>query len=390
MKTVTIWGWICYAPLVTLSQALQPPVSPQGRSIQGPCFYGPQVEWRSRQEVCRPPARCFADVGGSGEDGFEGSMPKATAAAIQGLHPPDSPEASRGAEEEDDDDDDDDGDGEGDGDDDDESVSVLDQYTGRDGYVTSELLRGEGADEHGGGSEGGVGSEREEEVEEDLDTGAQMFREFLQAPARQRRHLLRDLLSPKILGDEKPTGLDRADLVDEEHMYNFLVDIRLSQKAVKSGRITRYRSMMVVGDLKGLVGYGYGKSSTVHGAVERARRRALKDLIYIPRYREHTIYAPSEATVTETKVMLWPRPRGFGVVANDMLFQVCELIGLMDVSIKVLGRKNRFNTIKALFEALEKIPTPLEQAEEQGVYMRERACLPKKRLQSLLGTGRAL
>lgn len=68
---------------------------------------------------------------------------------------------------------------------------------------------------------------------------------------------------------------------------------------------------------------------------------------------------------------MWPRSRGFGIVANPVLYGCCDLIGIRDVSIKVIGSKNRFNMIKGFFAALESIRSALEIAEEKGIYMRE-------------------
>lgn len=71
---------------------------------------------------------------------------------------------------------------------------------------------------------------------------------------------------------------------------------------------------------------------------------------------------------------MWPRSRGFGLHCNDLLFQVCELVGVQDISIKVIGSRSKFNTVHAFFEALENTKSALEAAEEKGVYLRER-CL---------------
>lgn len=73
---------------------------------------------------------------------------------------------------------------------------------------------------------------------------------------------------------------------------------------------------------------------------------------------------------------MWPRSYGFGVRANDVLFEVCSRIGIQDISIKVIGSRNRFNMIKAFFAALESTKSALEIAEEKGIYMREK-CLFK-------------
>lgn len=71
---------------------------------------------------------------------------------------------------------------------------------------------------------------------------------------------------------------------------------------------------------------------------------------------------------------MWPRSRGFGVVANPVLRSCCDVTGIRDISVKVIGSTNRFNMMKAFFAALESIRSALEIAEEKKVYMRE-VCL---------------
>ena len=64
--------------------------------------------------------------------------------------------------------------------------------------------------------------------------------------------------------------------------------------------------------VQGIVGFGLGKSSTIQGAINRARQLALKNLITIPLYRQHTIYEAASAKVTATKVVharLAPLPK---------------------------------------------------------------------------------
>lgn len=61
---------------------------------------------------------------------------------------------------------------------------------------------------------------------------------------------MREILSPRILDDLERWTVDRASDIDPSDFHDFLVDIRASQKVVKSGRIVRYRAMVVVGDLK--------------------------------------------------------------------------------------------------------------------------------------------
>lgn len=129
---------------------------------------------------------------------------------------------------------------------------------------------------------------------------------------------MKKLLSPSALGDQEDMAKDLSDLIDWRDFYDYVVDVRHSQKAVKTGAIMRYRAMLTTGNLhviyffvilniienlKGIVGFGLGKSSTVHGAIAKARKIALRNIIAVPIYRGHTIYQAAGAKVTKTKVI---------------------------------------------------------------------------------------
>lgn len=64
------------------------------------------------------------------------------------------------------------------------------------------------------------------------------------------RHLLNEILSPRSLDESEQIGIDKGDMVKASDFADFLVDVRTSQKAVQSGRILRYRAMMVVGNFQ--------------------------------------------------------------------------------------------------------------------------------------------
>lgn len=125
-------------------------------------------------------------------------------------------------------------------------------------------------------------------------------------------------------------------------------------RVVKGGRRLRFRATVVIGDRKGRVGYGIGKSTEVQAAIQKAVTKAKKNLIKIPLYKgsiPHTIQTKFKAAV----VFLKPAGEGTGVIAGGAVRKMLDLAGVRNVLSKSLGSNNRLNTTKATFQALSKL-----------------------------------
>ena len=83
----------------------------------------------------------------------------------------------------------------------------------------------------------------------------------------------------------------------------------------KGGRQLRFRVSIVIGDQKGRVGFGIGKSSEVMTGVQKAIADAKRNLINVPVF-EDTIPHAITAKFKASKVLLFPAPEGKGVIAG--------------------------------------------------------------------------
>jgi ribosomal protein S5 len=77
-------------------------------------------------------------------------------------------------------------------------------------------------------------------------------------------------------------------------------------------------------------------------AIFKAVRFAILDSINIPLYRGHTVYYPSKTKFVRTKISIFPRPLDFGITASPILTEACELLGINDITVKVLLRPAQF------------------------------------------------
>lgn len=138
-------------------------------------------------------------------------------------------------------------------------------------------------------------------------------------------------------------------------------------KVVKGGQKPSFSVIVIAGDEKGRVGFGFGKAKEVIEAQKKAARSARENLIRIPLRDGRTIHHISEAKSGSGKVLIRPAPPGTGVIAGGIMRSVFELLGIRDVVAKSLGSTNPHNMIKATLTALQNSFPPRVIAEKRGM-----------------------
>ena len=64
---------------------------------------------------------------------------------------------------------------------------------------------------------------------------------------------------------------------------------------------------------------------------------------------------------------MMPSPSGSGRQCNDIIDAICELAGIRDLKAKVTGSHHPHNTVRAVFEAFERMQTPAAVAARRGM-----------------------
>lgn len=128
-------------------------------------------------------------------------------------------------------------------------------------------------------------------------------------------------------------------------------------RVTKGGKRMRFRTLTVIGNRKGRVGFGLAKGVDVAGAIAKATTQARKALITVPLVKETIPYSVL-AKYRAAEVLLKPAPRGTGVKAGGAVRAVLELAGVPNVTAKILGSNNKINNVKATFAALKKLKAP--------------------------------
>ena len=108
-----------------------------------------------------------------------------------------------------------------------------------------------------------------------------------------------------------------------------IVHIRRVAKVTKGGKNFHFTALVVVGNMKGKVGAGLGKSNEVPDAIRKAVEKAKKSIIEVPRNGttiNHEVYAK----YLSSQVMIRPASSGTGVIAGAAVRSVLELAGIKD------------------------------------------------------------
>lgn len=151
----------------------------------------------------------------------------------------------------------------------------------------------------------------------------------------------------------------------ESELTEKVLYINRCSKVVKGGRKFSFSALILVGDSKGRVGYGFAKANELTDAIRKGGESARKNMIQCP-MEGSTI--PHEIIVhwDGATVLLKPAPAGTGVIAGSKVRAVLELAGLKDVMAKNLGSSNPINQVKATFEAIERLLTRPEIKRRRG------------------------
>ena len=137
-----------------------------------------------------------------------------------------------------------------------------------------------------------------------------------------------------------------------------LVAINRITKVVKGGRRFGFAALMVVGNQKGSVGIGQGKSKQVPDAIKKANEMARRKLTHIPLREGRTIHHDVRAKDGAGRIILRAASKGTGIIAGGPVRAVCEVLGVKDIVAKSMGTSNAHNVIRATMKALLKQNSP--------------------------------
>lgn len=163
----------------------------------------------------------------------------------------------------------------------------------------------------------------------------------------------------------------KSDLIEK------VVYVNRCAKVVKGGRRFSFSALIVVGDQKGCVGYGFGKANEVADAIKKGTEMARHNMIQIC-LDKHTIPHEVEGNFGGGRVILRPASPGTGLIAGGGVRAVVEAVGIRDILSKSLGSSNMANVVKATLNGLRQLRHRAQIMQSRGLIatVSEKSTLP--------------
>ena len=150
-----------------------------------------------------------------------------------------------------------------------------------------------------------------------------------------------------------------------------VIDIGIVQKQTDAGEITRFKAIVVIGNMDGYVGIGAGKARQLRFAIQKAIQDAKLKIIPVKRGcgswecrcgEPHSLPFTVRGKSGSVEVILKPAPKGTGLVIGDIGKKVLKYAGIKDIWSRTRGEtRTSYNFAMAVYNALKmtyKIVTP--------------------------------
>lgn len=162
----------------------------------------------------------------------------------------------------------------------------------------------------------------------------------------------------------------RDEATNDDGYIEKLVQVNRVAKTVKGGRIFTFTALTVVGDGKGRVGFGRGKSREVPAAIQKAMEAARRNMIRVE-LKGSTLQYPIRSVHGSANVYMQPASEGTGVIAGGAMRAVLEVAGVQNVLAKCYGSTNPVNVVQATFKGLQNMQSPEAVAAKRGKSVEE-------------------
>ena len=133
-----------------------------------------------------------------------------------------------------------------------------------------------------------------------------------------------------------------------------IVQIKRVSKKTKGGNKIGFTALVVIGNRKGKVGSALGKAPNVASAIQKGLAKAKAEIREI-NLGGDTIPYTIRKKYKASRILFKPAPKGAGIIAGGTVRDVVELVGIKDISAKMLGSNNKKMNIKCTLLALEEL-----------------------------------
>lgn len=153
---------------------------------------------------------------------------------------------------------------------------------------------------------------------------------------------------------------------DSKNFQERIIKLNRVAKVVKGGRRFSFSALVVVGDMNGSIGLGFGKANEVSDAISKASQNAKKNIVKVYLSKNKTVPHEFIGKFKTSQVVLRPATAGTGVIAGGAVRMIMEVAGVSDVLTKILGSKNQINVAKATVQGLTSLKNIKDVAKVRG------------------------
>ena len=149
-----------------------------------------------------------------------------------------------------------------------------------------------------------------------------------------------------------------------------VIKINRTAKVTSRGKRFRFSALVAIGDAKGHIGIGLGKSNEVISAIQKGKDIARRNIVKVPTINgtvPHKIIGKHGAS----RVIIKPAAPGTGIIAGGGVRAVMEQVGIHNVLTKRYGSKNSSNMVFATMDGLLNLIDAVAIANKRGIKIGE-------------------
>ena len=149
-----------------------------------------------------------------------------------------------------------------------------------------------------------------------------------------------------------------------------VIKINRTAKVTSRGKRFRFSALVAIGDAKGHIGIGLGKSNEVISAIQKGKDIARRNIVKVPTINgtvPHKIIGKHGAS----RVIIKPAAPGTGIIAGGGVRAVMEQVGIHNVLTKRYGSKNSSNMVFATMDGLLNLKDAVAIANKRGIKVGE-------------------
>ncbi|MEK7203145.1 MAG: 30S ribosomal protein S5 [Patescibacteria group bacterium] len=143
----------------------------------------------------------------------------------------------------------------------------------------------------------------------------------------------------------------------QEEFEQKVIDLARVTRVMAGGKRMRFRACVAIGNRKGRVAIGLAKGADVTIAVTKAVNKAKKNFIDAPIVND-TIPHEIRQKYGAAKILFKPAKVGHGIIAGGVVRIILELVGIKNITSKILGTNNKVNNVKCAILALQNLQRP--------------------------------